>query len=40
MMPQDGMGRNNGQYMDQNGQMPPQDQPSQGKQPNGDTQAQ
>ena len=35
MMPQDGMGRNNGQYMDQNGQMPPQDQPSQGKQPNG-----
>ena len=24
MMPQDGMGRNNGQYMDQNGQMPPQ----------------
>lgn len=30
MMPQDGMGRNNGQYMHQNGQMPPQGQPSQG----------
>ena len=24
MMPQNGMGRNNGQYMYQNGQMPPQ----------------
>ena len=35
MMPQDGMGPNNGQYMNQNGQMPPQDQPSQGYQPNG-----
>ena len=35
MMPQDGMGRNNGQYMNQNGQMPPQGQPSQGYQPNG-----
>ena len=30
MMRQDGMGRNNGQYMNQNGQMPPQGQPSQG----------
>ena len=41
MMPQDGMGRNNGQYMHQNGQMPPQGQQGQpgqmpqGGQPNG-----
>ena len=41
MMPQDGMGRNNGQYMYQNGQMPPQGQQGQpgqmpqGGQPNG-----
>lgn len=33
MMLQDGMGRNNGQYMHQNGQMPMQGQPPQ--QPNG-----
>ena len=35
MMPQDGMGPNNGQHMYQNSQMSPQDQPSQGYQPNG-----
>ncbi|MBS5337141.1 MAG: transcriptional regulator, partial [Veillonella sp.] len=35
MMPQDGMGPNNGQHMYQNCQMSPQDQPSQGYQPNG-----
>ena len=41
MMPQDGMGPNNGQYMHQNGQMPPQGQQGQpgqmpqGGQPNG-----
>ena len=39
MMPQDGMGPNNGQHMHQNGQMPPQGQmPMQGQppqQPNG-----
>ncbi len=29
MMPRDGMGPNNGQHMYQNGQMPPQGQPSQ-----------
>ena len=29
MMPQDGMGRNNGQNMYQNGQMPSQGQPGQ-----------
>ena len=41
MMPQNGMGPNNGQYMHQNGQMPPQGQQGQpgqmpqGGQPNG-----
>ena len=35
MIPQDGMGPNNGQHMYQNSQMSPQDQPSQGYQPNG-----
>ena len=35
MMPQGGMGPNNGGHMHSNGQMPPQGQPSQGSQPNG-----
>ena len=35
MMPQDGMGPNNGQHMYQNSQMSPQGQPPQGSQPNG-----